>query len=197
MTVPLIFVWPYALAFWALVIWVSVPETRLLGAARKTGALRAELDAGTGVRVVRGTYIALLAAIAAALALPAATLPQREIFFGAGVALLIAGGLLRRHCFRMLGRHFTYAVQVAADQPVIESGAYRLLRHPSYLAGLLLFAGWGFALTNWVSIALLVVAPAWFYSTRIAVEERALLASMGARYRAYMNRTKRLIPYLY
>lgn len=197
MTVPLIFVWPHALAFWALVVWVTVPETRLLSAAKKTGALRSPLDAGTGDQVVWGTYAALIVAIAAAFIVPAASLPRREIFFVAGLGLLLAGGLLRRHCFRMLGGHFTYAVQVAADQPVIQTGAYKLLRHPSYLAGLLLFAGWGLALTNWVSIAALIVAPLWFYSRRIAVEERALLASMGDRYRAYMNRTKRLVPFLY
>src|SRR5687768_7405293 len=118
MTVPLIFVWPYALPFWALVIWVSIPETRLLGAARKSGAWRSELDAGAGNRVVWVTYVALLAAIAAAFMIPAATLPHREIFFIAGLALLVAGGVLRRHCFRMLGQHFTYAVEVSDDQPV-------------------------------------------------------------------------------
>ena len=197
MTVPLIFVWPHALAFWALLVWVSVPEFRLLSAARKSGGLRSKLDAGTGNLVIWGSDFVLVAAVAAAFFLPAATLPQRGIWFVAGLVLLVAGGLLRRHCFRMLGRHFTYAVQVSDDQPVIESGAYRFLRHPSYLAGLLLFAGWGFALTNWVSIALLLIAPVWFYSRRIAVEERALVASMGDRYRAYMKRTKRLIPYLY
>ena len=37
---------------------------------------------------------------------------QREALFWAGTALLFAGSLLRRHCFRALGASFTGAVQV-------------------------------------------------------------------------------------
>jgi len=197
MTVPLIFVWPYALLFWVVLAWVTVPEMRLLRAARKSGALRSEQDAGTGNLVIRGTNVVLPAAIAFAFLFGAATFAHRKFFLFAGVALLIAGGLLRRHCFRMLGKHFTYAVQVLANQPVVSSGAYRLVRHPSYLAGMLMFAGWGVALTNWVSVALLVVGPALVYARRILVEERALVATIGEPYEHYMRRTKRLIPYLY
>ncbi len=197
MTIPLIFVWPYALLFWVVLAWVTVPEMRLLRAARKSGALRSEQDAGTGNLVIRGTNVVLPAAIAFAFLFGAATFAHRKFFLFAGVALLIAGGLLRRHCFRMLGKHFTYAVQVLANQPVVSSGAYRLVRHPSYLAGMLMFAGWGVALTNWVSVALLVVGPALFYARRILVEERALVATIGEPYEHYMRRTKRLIPYVY
>lgn len=197
MTVPLIFVWPYALLFWVALAWVTVPEMRLLRAARKSGALRSEQDAGTGNLVIRGTNVVLPAAIAFAFLFGEATFAHRKFFLFAGVALLIAGGLLRRHCFRMLGKHFTYAVQVLANQPVVSSGAYRLVRHPSYLAGMLMFAGWGVALTNWVSVALLVVGPALVYARRILVEERALVATIGEPYERYMRRTKRLIPYVY
>ena len=197
MTVPLIFVWPYAVLFWVVLAWVTVPEMRLLRAARKSGALRSEQDAGTGNLVIRGTNVVLPAAIAFAFLFGAATFAHRKFFLFAGVALLIAGGLLRRHCFSMLGEHFTYAVQVLANQPVVSSGAYRLVRHPSYLAGMLMFAGWGVALTNWVSVALLVVGPALVYARRILVEERALVATIGEPYEHYMRRTKRLIPYVY
>ena len=62
---------------------------------------------------------------------------------------------------------------------------------------MLLYAGWGFALTNWVSLALLLVVPAALYAKRIAVEERALLDTLGIGYGEYMRRTKRIIPYLY
>ncbi len=197
MTIPLIFVWPYALLFWGVLVWVTVPEMRLLRAARKSGALRSEQDAGTGNLVIRGTNVVLPAAIAFAFLFGAATFAHRKFFLFAGVALLIAGGLLRRHCFKMLGKHFTYGVQVLANQPVVSSGAYRLVRHPSYLAGMLMFAGWGVALTNWVSVALLVVGPALFYARRILVEERELVATIGEPYEHYMRRTKRLIPYVY
>src|SRR5204862_4648530 len=67
----------------------------------------------------------------------------------AGVTCIIAGGWLRRHCFRMLGESFTYEVRVASGQRVIERGAYEYVRHPAYTAGLLIYAGIGLALCNW------------------------------------------------
>lgn len=41
----------------------------------------------------------------------------------------------------------------------------------------------------------LPIAFAFLY--RINVEERALVQALGERYRAYMQRTKRLIPFVY
>jgi protein-S-isoprenylcysteine O-methyltransferase Ste14 len=35
------------------------------------------------------------------------------------------------------------------------------------------------------------------YSYRISVEEHALLAALGEPYREYMQRTRRLVPFLF
>jgi protein-S-isoprenylcysteine O-methyltransferase Ste14 len=35
------------------------------------------------------------------------------------------------------------------------------------------------------------------YSRRISAEEKALLATLGEPYRAYMGRTKRFIPFVF
>ncbi len=115
----------------------------------------------------------------------------------AGIAAVVAGGLLRRHCFRMLGDSFTYDVRVSAAQAVVERGAYRYVRHPSYTAGILLFAGLGAAIGNWISLVVLIVLPLVGYAYRIAVEERALLETLGPAYAGYMTRTRRLIPFVF
>jgi protein-S-isoprenylcysteine O-methyltransferase Ste14 len=119
------------------------------------------------------------------------------VFFWVGVVALIVGNLLRRHCKRMLGSSFTGAVVVNQDHAIVERGAYRYVRHPSYTAGFLLFFGIGSALANWVGLAtlLVVVAVAFFY--RVNVEERALVDVAGDPYRNYMKRTKRFVPFLY
>ena len=101
--------------------------------------------------------------------------------------------LLLNRC-SMLGTSFTYDVRVRDGQAVIEHGAYRYVRHPSYAAGLLLFAGIGMALTNWLSLIVAILPPALAYAYRIAVEERALVATLGPAYEDYMRRTKRLVP---
>jgi protein-S-isoprenylcysteine O-methyltransferase Ste14 len=122
--------------------------------------------------------------------------PRRLPIYLAGIACLIAGGLLRRHCFAMLGSRFTYVVQAAPDQAVVERGAYKYVRHPSYTAGLLLYGGIGLALGNWVSFAFSLIPLALAYGYRIAVEERALVQTIGAPYADYMKRTHRLIPFV-
>ena len=115
--------------------------------------------------------------------------------FAAGIACVVAGGLLRRHCFRMLGDSFTYDVRVTATQQIVERGAYRYVRHPSYTAGVLMFGGTGLALGNWLSLAAAALCSLAGYAWRIAVEERALAATLPA-YAGYMRRTKRLIPFV-
>jgi protein-S-isoprenylcysteine O-methyltransferase Ste14 len=97
----------------------------------------------------------------------------------------------------MLGKHFTGNVRAAADQPVIDRGAYRWVRHPSYTGGILMYLGTGLALTNWLSAFIMVFATAAAYLYRVHVEEQALQANLGSRYQEYMQRTKRFIPFVF
>jgi protein-S-isoprenylcysteine O-methyltransferase Ste14 len=113
-----------------------------------------------------------------------------------GTVLLIAGSVLRRMCWRTLGRYFTGDVQVRPDQPVIDHGPYRRVRHPSYTGGMIMFAGVGVALSNWLSLFVLVITSVGVYSYRVAVEERVLLETIGPAYLDYMKRTTRFIPYI-
>jgi len=116
--------------------------------------------------------------------------------FVAGVLMMLLGSLLRRYCWRTLGEYFTGDVKAKADQPVIRSGPYRLVRHPSYTAAMMMFIGVGLALGNWLSLALLTIAAIAAYSYRVSVEEHALLETIGAPYDAYMKECKRFIPYV-
>jgi len=97
----------------------------------------------------------------------------------------------------MLGSSFTGDVRARADQEVVSRGAYRLLRHPSYTAGIMLNTGVGIAMGSWASAALLGVASIAVYLYRMAVEERTLLAVIGEPYREFMRTRKRLIPFVY
>ncbi len=188
---PLVTVWPYALIFWAVFIWAYAPEAILNRRARK---LPSTQDAGSFRLVMILQMAAMTAAFAIALGGRYGVLEYRRLWFWIGVGALTAGSLLRRHCFRMLGKSFTAVVVVAQDQAVVERGAYRWVRHPSYTAAGLMFGGIALALGNWVSLALLMSAVVAGYAYRVRIEERALLATLGEPYRAYMQRTKRFIP---
>jgi protein-S-isoprenylcysteine O-methyltransferase Ste14 len=88
-------------------------------------------------------------------------------------------------------------VRVVQSQPVIERGAYQWIRHPSYLASISVMVGMGLTLANWISIIALGIVPLVIVGYHIHVEERALVETLGAPYHEYMNRTKRLIPFLF
>jgi protein-S-isoprenylcysteine O-methyltransferase Ste14 len=104
---------------------------------------------------------------------------------------------LRLWSFQTLGRYFTFTVQTSQDQPVIEAGPYRVIRHPSYAGLVLAFAGLGFIVDNWGSAAVLTVAIACGLVYRITVEERALSRDLGGRYQSYAEGRKRLVPFIW
>ncbi len=111
-----------------------------------------------------------------------------------GEVLALAGMALRIWSILTLDRFFTFAISIADDHRVVQDGPYRFLRHPSYSGVLLILLGIGVCLRNWLSLALIVTVPALALAVRIAAEEAALYAALGADYRAYAERTSRLIP---
>ena len=125
---------------------------------------------------------------------PAAAIRPAVAAFAAGMVVLIGGLVLRGWSIKTLGRYFTGTVMVSSDQPVITAGPYRVLRHPSYTGFLLACAGVGLASANWVGVAGMVLLPLAVFVWRIRAEERALLATLGDRYRAYAAQRKRLVP---
>jgi len=194
---PLPFVWPYALVFWAVYVWAFLPEWKVVAGGAEGAKSADSKDSGSLKVLLGGMWIALLVAFLLAFkkvwSFPiSAQLP----LFGIGVLMIVLGSLLRRYCFRTLGEYFTGDVRARANQPVVSSGPYRLVRHPSYTAGMMMFIGIGLALGSWLSFALLTIATIATYSYRVAVEEHALLETIGEPYVAYMKKRKRFIPYV-
>ena len=192
---PLPFVWPYALIFWPVFLWAYLRESVIVRRAQRA---QESTDSRSLQVIMFGQGIAFLAAfpLASIRALRIAPVHALAVF-SLGVAMVLAGALLRRHCFRMLGASFTGDVRARADQEVVSRGAYRILRHPSYTAGIILNTGVGIALGSWASAVVLAIASLVVYLYRIGVEERALVATIGEPYRQFMLGRKRLIPFVY
>jgi protein-S-isoprenylcysteine O-methyltransferase len=129
--------------------------------------------------------------------LPAADMNPAPALRLLGIAVFAAGLALRWYAIVHLGRFFTVDVSIAADHRLIDTGPYRIVRHPSYTGALMAFLGLGLCLANWASLLSLLAPICWVFLRRIRVEEAALLQALGDQYRNYMQRTKRLIPAIY
>jgi protein-S-isoprenylcysteine O-methyltransferase Ste14 len=191
---PLAYTSPYVWFFWAVFLFAFVPEFALV--ARSRPSPDEKVDRSMTVILLAG-WIGMLGAFAVA-GIPAFVITrEQQAWFAGGLITLLCGSLLRRHCWRMLGKHFTGNVKASSDQPVIERGAYRWVRHPSYTGGFLMYLGTGLALTNWMSAVIITSAGSLAYLYRVRVEEQALEANLGSRYQEDMRRTKRFVPFVF
>jgi protein-S-isoprenylcysteine O-methyltransferase len=194
---PLPFVWPYALVFWIVYFWSFLPEWRIVRGGLKGVKDAGSKDSGSMRLLLGGMQIALLAAFFLAFAATGSVPPRLKLpLFAIGVTSILLGSLLRRYCWRTLGEYFTGDVRAKQDQPVIRSGPYRLVRHPSYTAAMMMFIGIGLSLGSWFSLMLLTISSILVYGYRVSVEERALLTTIGQPYSIYMQECKRFIPYI-
>ena len=75
------------------------------------------------------------------------------------------------------------------DEPVTR-GVYRILRHPIYFSGFLIYIGIGIACASWIVLLCALLWIAFFYLV-VPAEERFLVKEYGDAYREYMNRTPR------
>jgi protein-S-isoprenylcysteine O-methyltransferase Ste14 len=113
-----------------------------------------------------------------------------------GVALFAAGGALRIWPVFVLGHRFSGLVAIQPGHKLVTTGAYGVIRHPSYLGLLINALGWALAFRSAVGVILtaLLIPP---LLARIRAEETLLRTQFGGEYDAYCSRTWRLIPGLY
>jgi protein-S-isoprenylcysteine O-methyltransferase Ste14 len=114
----------------------------------------------------------------------------------AGMVLMLAGSILRVGPMFVLGRRFTWPLAGQESHPLVTTGFYRHVRHPSYLGAFLGGVGWVLVFRS--GIGLILVALLWPAFLPVVRSEEALLdLEYGEAYRAYRLRTWRLIPLLY
>ena len=111
-----------------------------------------------------------------------------------GVALGIGALSLLAWADRELGKNFSMTLRIREDHTLITTGPYHWIRHPIYSVGLLfgfavfLVSANGFVGVCWIGGCSLL------YAHRIPKEEALMLEEFADEYRAYMQRTGRLLP---
>ena len=189
-------IWAFALFVAACVVW-NAPEA--IGMLRQRAKV-ARKDAATQDQHSMATliglqWLGLALNFALAAALPQAAIPwRRPALLLVGVGLILLGVAFRWYAIRTLGAYFTRDVAVSAQQPVMQRGPYRYIRHPSYTGTFITMLGVGVATANWASLIALLVCVVAGHLYRVRIEERALAQTIGQPYVDYMRRTKRFIP---
>lgn len=112
------------------------------------------------------------------------------------LAILVGiGGLLlfyRSHID--LDRQWSVSLAIQEDHRLVDTGAYRWMRHPMYSALFLIAIAQAGFLPNWFAGFSGFVSFALLYAFRIAREEALMASQFGDAWLDYAKRTPRLVP---
>jgi protein-S-isoprenylcysteine O-methyltransferase Ste14 len=187
---------------WAVIFWASFFAFLVVGTwvqNRERGKTPGEMrDRGSKAIIYLASAIGTFLAFALPVWAPLARIAlSPEPVFVAAMVLFWAGLLLYVWSVLTLGADFRTAVQLLKGQRLVTRGPYRLLRHPAYTGGILVFAGIGLAGGNWLAAVAAPLAVALGYAWRIHVEEIALREKFGAEFEAHKCRTWTVIPLIW
>jgi protein-S-isoprenylcysteine O-methyltransferase Ste14 len=110
--------------------------------------------------------------------------------------IAVAGGYALAFWAMRVNRFFSSVVRIQTDrgQHVIDTGPYALVRHPGYLAGIVIILGSGLGLGSWLATAFLVVFSLPFLLRRVITEDPILHAQLPG-YCDYASRVRwRILP---
>lgn len=178
-----------------LILWFlsELVGGRIIPALRRRGTKIERRDNGSALFIVGGIILSVFIAYSFA-ASGIAMLPGWVSWVG--IALMLAGIIIRQWSIAVLGRYFSPVVGIQEGQKVVKTGPYRLVRHPSYTGALLIIVGIGLALQSWGAVLVLLVISGLSYGYRIKREEKVLVSELGDEYIQYMKTTKKIIPYI-
>jgi protein-S-isoprenylcysteine O-methyltransferase Ste14 len=113
-----------------------------------------------------------------------------------GLALFWIGSVIRLIAVFVLGRRFSGLVAIQPDHKLKTDGIYKHIRHPSYTGLLIAMIGWVLVFRSTIGLVLNVILF-FLLLSRMADEEKFLETEFGNEYRAYREKTRRLLPFIY
>jgi methyltransferase len=137
-----------------------------------------------GVEAGRGHYPAMVLLHAGLLAgcIVEVVWLDREFVPSLGWAMLavvVASQALRWWCIATLGKQWNTRVVVVPGLPLVDTGPYRVLRHPNYVAVVAEGVALPLVHSAWLTATVFTVLNALVLTVRIRTENRALAAGAG------------------
>lgn len=114
-----------------------------------------------------------------------------------GVGIAITGFLLLEWSHRALGSNWSDQPRITETQQLVQSGPYRIIRHPIYTSFVLILGSTLLITANWLVGSLWIVAVASDGLLRIRYEETVMLEKFGDDYKKYQSRTGLVLPRLW
>ena len=109
--------------------------------------------------------------------------------------LLACGGLILLVAVQIaLGVHFSGTLHLRDDHPLVQSGPYARVRHPTYTSFLMLFIGLSVLIANVYVAAVLLGSQVWVLAWRLRDEEAQLAERFGDEWAEYRAATGALLP---
>jgi protein-S-isoprenylcysteine O-methyltransferase Ste14 len=187
------------LAYLLIAIFFGVIDRRLRIGQEAKSLDQTQSDRGS-TRLIGYAFFVTGLALAAAPVLnyfQVAVFPFGEVTGWTGILAMLLGIVLRWWAFRTLGEYYTRTLRISADQTIVRRGPYKLIRHPGYLASLMMWLGAALATGNWLAFVIVLVALFYAYHYRIQAEEQMLLTLQNREYEAYRAHTWKLVPFIY
>ena len=113
------------------------------------------------------------------------------------IIILILGLLLRITTRIQLQKYFNVNIVIRKDHKLINKGIYKYLRHPMYLANILIFLGIAgtFSSTLGIIVTIIFIIPTTII--RINREEKYLKNRFKNQYKKYQKTTYKMVPLIY
>lgn len=112
-----------------------------------------------------------------------------------GVTLMFTGSCLLLAGLVRLGPNLTPLPYPKERATLVQTGPYRVVRHPMYSGGIMLAYGWALAVSGWLTLVFATVLLI-FLDIKSEREEQWLIDKFPG-YTGYQKRVRKIIPLIY
>ena len=112
------------------------------------------------------------------------------------IAIAFASVWLTVAAVRTLGKEWSLTARLVEGHRLVQTGPYRLVRHPIYTGMLGMLIATGFALGIWWVLIVALVVFLIGTAIRVRFEERLLREAFGDEFDDYARRVPAIIPFL-